>query len=385
MNKFLSKRGQVSNFIVMDLFEEAQNLVKKGKKILHFEAGQPTAKLPNSAFKEALIKIRKTNVSYTSPLGIGLLKKKISNYYLKKYKTKIDQKRIIITFGSSGAFILAFLSAFDKGSTIGVTVPNYPAYKNMIKAFDLKIKPIFCNSKNNFEYNFKNICKYKNLDGLLISNPLNPTGAVIKKDEIKKISVFCKKNNIRIISDEIYHGIDFINTSDTFLKYNNKSIIINSFSKYFLLTGWRIGWLISPDDLYPSIKNLAPNLFVAPPTISQYVAISALSYDNYLKKVVKTYKENMQLLYKNLPKIGFQPVLKPKGSFYLYADITKISNNSVKLCKNLLKKHGIALTPGVDFDPVEGKKYVRFCYSYPKKSIIEGIKKLNSIFLRKNT
>ena len=381
MNKFISKRGQVSNFIVMDLFEEAQELSKKGKEIIHFEAGQPTAKLPDLAFKQALNKIKTTNVSYTSPIGLNLLKKKISNHYLKKYKTRIDHKKIVISFGSSGAFILAFLSAFDKGDVIGVTVPNYPAYKNMIKAFDLKMKPILCNSEKNFEYNFKNICKYKNLNGLLISNPLNPTGAVIKKEDIVKISSFCKKNNIRIIADEIYHGIDFSENTDTFFKFNNESIIINSFSKYFLLTGWRIGWLVCPDSLYSSVKNLAPNLFVAPPTISQYVALSALDQENYLKKIVKTYKENMELLYKSLPKIGFQPVIKPEGSFYLYADITKISNNSQKLCKDLLKKHGLLLTPGVDFDSIEGKKYVRFCYSYPKRDIIKGIKKLNSIFL----
>ena len=381
MNKFISKRGQVSNFIVMDLFEEAQELSKKGKEIIHFEAGQPTAKLPDLAFKQALNKIKTTNVSYTSPIGLNLLKKKISNHYLKKYKIRIDHKNIVISFGSSGAFILAFLSAFDKGDVIGVTVPNYPAYKNMIKAFDLKMKPILCNSEKNFEYNFKNICKYKNLDGLLISNPLNPTGAVIKKEDIVKISSFCKKNNIRIIADEIYHGIDFSENTDTFFKFNNESIIINSFSKYFLLTGWRIGWLVCPDSLYSSVKNLAPNLFVAPPTISQYVALSALDQENYLKKIVKTYKENMELLYKSLPKIGFQPVIKPEGSFYLYADITKISNNSQKLCKDLLKKHGLVLTPGVDFDSIEGKKYVRFCYSYPKRDIIKGIKKLNSIFL----
>jgi len=381
MNKFISKRGQVSNFIVMDLFEEAQELSKKGKEIIHFEAGQPTAKLPDLAFKQALNKIKTTNVSYTSPIGLNLLKKKISNHYLKKYKIRIDHKNIVISFGSSGAFILAFLSAFDKGDVIGVTVPNYPAYKNMIKAFDLKMKPILCNSEKNFEYNFKNICKYKNLNGLLISNPLNPTGAVIKKEDIVKISSFCKKNNIRIIADEIYHGIDFSENTDTFFKFNNESIIINSFSKYFLLTGWRIGWLVCPDSLYSSVKNLAPNLFVAPPTISQYVALSALDQENYLKKIVKTYKENMELLYKSLPKIGFQPVIKPEGSFYLYADITKISNNSQKLCKDLLKKHGLVLTPGVDFDSIEGKKYVRFCYSYPKRDIIKGIKKLNSIFL----
>lgn len=364
----------------MDLFEEARNLAKKGKNIIHFEAGQPTNKLPRTAFTEAINKIKTTNVSYTSPLGLDLLKKKISSYYLKKYHLKINYKKIIITFGSSGAFILSFLSSFDKGATIGVTVPNYPAYKNMIKAFDLKMKPIFCNSRNNFAYDFDSICKYKDLDGMLISNPLNPTGAAIDQENMKKISFFCKKNNIRLIADEIYNGINFTDKIDTFLRYNKDSIIINSFSKYFLMTGWRIGWLICPDDLYSSMKNLAPNLFVAPPTISQYLAISALNYDAYLKKVVKDYKKNMELLYESLPKIGFMPVLKPQGSFYLYADVTRISKDSKKLCKILLKKHGLVLTPGIDFDSIEGKKYVRFCYSYPKKDIIKGIKKLNLIF-----
>ncbi len=369
----------------MDLFEQAQNLSSRGKKIIHFEAGQPTAKLPQNAFKNALNKIKTTNVAYTNPLGLDILRKKISNYYLKKYKLKINYKKIIITFGSSGAFILSFLSSFDKGSKIGVTVPNYPAYKNIIKSLDLKIKPIFCNSKNNFEYNFKTICKYKDIDGLLISNPLNPTGSLLKKEEIKKISLFCLKNKIRIIADEIYHGVNYQKNITTFLRYNKKAIIINSFSKYFLLTGWRVGWLICPNDLYSSIKNLAPNLFVAPPTISQYVALSALNYKKYLNDIVKDYKKNLDMLYDFLPTINIFPVIKPKGSFYLYADISKISNDSEKLCKKLLNEHGIVLTPGVDFDEYEGKKYVRFCYSYPKQNIIDGIKKLNIVFGRKNT
>ena len=385
MKKFISKRGQVSNFIVMDLFEQAKRLSNKGKKIVHFEAGQPTSKLPKNAFKIAFNQIKTTNVAYTNPLGLDLLRKKISNYYKKKYKLNINYKKIIITFGSSGAFILAFLSSFDKGSKIGVTVPNYPAYKNIIKSLDLKIKPIFCNSKSNFQYNFKTICKYKDIDGLLISNPLNPTGSLLNKEEIKEISLFCKKNKIRIIADEIYHGINYQKNIDTFLRYNKESIIINSFSKYFLLTGWRVGWLVCPNDLYSSIKNLSPNLFVAPPTISQYVALSALDYEKYLNKIVKNYEANLDILYNYLPKIKIFPVIKPKGSFYLYADISKISNDSATFCKKLLNKHGIALTPGFDFDEYEGKKYIRFCYSYPKENIINGIKKLDIVFGRKNT
>ena len=365
----------------MDLFEKARKLEQNGKNVLHFEAGQPTAKLPYKVYKKAIHIIKTTNVSYTNPLGLDLLKERISKFYSDKYKFNVDKKKIIITFGSSAAFILAFISSFNKGDTIGVTVPNYPAYKNMIQAFDLKFQPIFCNSKKNFSFNFKNICQYKKIKGLLISNPLNPTGSVLQLQDIKKISSFCKKNKIRIISDEIYHGINFTGKDNTFVKHNKEAICINSFSKYFLLTGWRVGWLICPDDLYNSISNLAPNLFVAPPTISQYVALSALNEETYLKKIVDGYKENMELLYKNLPKIGFKPVIKPQGSFYLYTDVSNITNDSTKLCKKLLDKHGIVLTPGIDFDLFEGKKFVRFCYSYPKKNIIKGIQRLNRIFL----
>ena len=380
MTNFISKRGQVSNFLVMDLFEQARKLENKGKKIIHFEAGQPTAKLPNKVYKKAINIIKTTNVSYTSPLGMDLLRKRISKFYLKKYKIKVNPKKIIITFGSSAAFILAFLSAFEKGDTVGITVPNYPAYKNMLQAFDLKLKPIFCNSKKNFDFNFQNICKFPRLKGLLISNPLNPTGSILDSDQLKKISSFCKENKIRIISDEIYHGINFLGRDNSILKTNDQAIIINSFSKYFLMTGWRVGWLICPDNLFESIKNLSPNLFVAPPTISQYVALSVLEEEKYLKKIVKGYKENMELLYNSLPKFGIKPVLKPEGSFYLYADVSKITNNSAVFCKKLLNKYGIVLTPGIDFDPYEGHKFVRFCYSYPKKSVVEGIKKLNTIF-----
>ena len=380
MTNFISKRGNVANFLVMDLFEQARRLEEKGKKIIHFEAGQPTAKLPNRVFKKAINIMKTSSVGYTNPLGADLLREKISSLYLRKYKIKIEPKKIIITFGSSAAFILAFLSAFDKGDTIGITVPNYPAYKNMLKAFDLKLKPIFCNSKKNFKFNFKNVSKFKNLKGLLISNPLNPTGSILDQDELKKISFFCKKNNIRIISDEIYHGINFSGSDNSILRTNNEAIIINSFSKYFLMTGWRVGWLVCPDDLYESVKNLAPNLFVAPPTISQHVALSVLDEEKYLQKIVQEYKENMEVLYKFLPSCGIKPVLKPKGSFYLYADVSDITDNSVDFCKKLLNNHGVVLTPGIDFDPYEGDKYIRFCFSYPKKSVLEGIKKLNSIF-----
>ena len=380
MTNFISKRGQVSNFLVMDLFEQARKLENKGKKIIHFEAGQPTAKLPNKVYKKAINIIKTTNVSYTSPLGMDLLRKRISKFYLKKYKVKVNPKKIIITFGSSAAFILAFLSAFEKGDTVGITVPNYPAYKNMLQAFDLKLKPIFCNSKKNFDFNFQNICKFPRLKGLLISNPLNPTGSILDSDQLKKISSFCKENKIRIISDEIYHGINFLGRDNSILQTNDQAIIINSFSKYFLMTGWRVGWLICPDNLFESIKNLSPNLFVAPPTISQYVALSVLEEEKYLKKIVKGYKENMELLYNSLPKFGIKPVLKPEGSFYLYADVSNITNNSAVFCKKLLNKYGIVLTPGIDFDSYEGHKFVRFCYSYPKQSVVEGIKRLNTIF-----
>jgi len=380
MTNFISKRGQVSNFLVMDLFEQARKLENKGKKIIHFEAGQPTAKLPNKVYKKAINIIKTTNVSYTSPLGMDLLRKRISKFYLKKYKVKVNPKKIIITFGSSAAFILAFLSAFEKGDTVGITVPNYPAYKNMLQAFDLKLKPIFCNSKKNFDFNFQNICKFPRLKGLLISNPLNPTGSILDSEQLKKISSFCKENKIRIISDEIYHGINFLGRDNSILQTNDQAIIINSFSKYFLMTGWRVGWLICPDNLFESIKNLSPNLFVAPPTISQYVALSVLEEEKYLKKIVKGYKENMELLYNSLPKFGIKPVLKPEGSFYLYADVSNITNNSAVFCKKLLNKYGIVLTPGIDFDSYEGHKFVRFCYSYPKQSVVEGIKRLNTIF-----
>ena len=227
---------------------------------------------------------------------------------------------------------------------------------------------------------FKIYVNFPRLKGLLISNPLNPTGSILDSDQLKKISSFCKENKIRIISDEIYHGINFLGRDNSILQTNDQAIIINSFSKYFLMTGWRVGWLICPDNLFESIKNLSPNLFVAPPTISQYVALSVLEEEKYLKKIVKGYKENMELLYNSLPKFGIKPVLKPEGSFYLYADVSNITNNSAVFCKKLLNKYGIVLTPGIDFDSYEGHKFVRFCYSYPKQSVVEGIKRLNTIF-----
>ncbi|MAI30029.1 MAG: aminotransferase class I/II-fold pyridoxal phosphate-dependent enzyme [Pelagibacteraceae bacterium TMED124] len=381
-NKFFfpSKRSNIDAFKVMQLLSDASNLENHGKKVYHLELGEPPQLTPLMVKNEVKKLINSNLPGYTPSNGINELRKKISNYYKFKYKLDISHDNIFVTTGSSGAFLLSFISCFDKEKKVGIFNPTYPAYRNILKSLNIEVIEIFSKHSEICKIDFKQIEKFKNLDGLIISNPNNPNGQVFSNKELGYIYNFCCKNNISLISDEIYHGIEFEKPSKSILNFGPKAIVINSFSKYFLMPGWRLGWAIIPDSLRESFLKLSQNLFISSGNIAQYSAVKIFECIDELNDVVKKYSVSREQIYKLLSEIKGLNFIKPDGAFYFYLDITNFNINSEVLTKKILKETGIALTPGTDFDKKFGHRTLRLAFSIDNQKVIEAVNKLKNWF-----
>ena len=383
-NKFFfpSKRSNIDSFKVMQLLSDAGNLENNGKKIYHLELGEPPQLTPSLVKNEVKKLINLHLPGYTPSNGIKELRKNISNFYKLKYKLKISDDNIFITTGSSGAFLLSFISCFDEGQKVGIFNPVYPAYRNILKSLNIEVVEIFPEDSDICKIDFRKIEKFKNLDGLIISNPNNPNGQVFSSKELNYIYNFCYKNNICLISDEIYHGIEFEELSKSILNFGPKAIVINSFSKYFLMPGWRLGWAIIPDSLRENFLKLSQNLFISSGNIAQYSAIKIFECIDELNRTVKNYSISRDQVYKLLSEIKGLSFRKPDGAFYFYLDITKFNINSEELAKKILNQIGVALTPGTDFDKKFGKRTMRLAFSIDNKTVIEAVTKLKKWFMK---
>ncbi len=370
-----SKRSNVDPFIVMDVMESARILEKKGKKIIHMEVGQPGTSAPRIAINYLKKKIIKESLGYTVSKGIPELRNRISKYYKNIYNLKINPERIIITTGSSGAFLLTFASLFDVGEKIGIASPGYPSYRQIIKSQSLIPVNIETKLKNKFQPVPQDIHN-KKLHGLLVASPANPTGSMLDKKSLKSLIDAANKKNVSFISDEIYHGIQYGKKPVSALEITNNCYVINSFSKYFSMTGWRVGWMVVPENHSRQVEKLAQNLFICPPHVSQIAALKAFDGNKELKKNIKIYKTNRKLLLNSFSDMGFETFSPPDGAFYIYIDISKYSKNSLVFCKKVLDKAGVAITPGLDFDKKRGAHTIRISYARSTKDIIEGIKRL---------
>ena len=377
---FPSKRSDVDSFKVMQLLSDAKKLENNGKKIYHLELGEPPQLTP-LLLKNEVKKLVSLNLpGYTPSNGIEELRKKISNFYKFKYKLDINQDNVFVTTGSSGAFLLTFISCFDKGQKVGIFNPVYPAYRNILKSLNIEVIEIFPDDSDICRINLKKIENIKNLNGLIISNPNNPNGQVFSKLELDYIYNFCSKNNIRLISDEIYHGIEFEKSSDSILNFGFKSIVINSFSKYFLMPGWRLGWAIIPDSLRENFLKLSQNLFISSGNIAQYSAVKIFECIDELNETVKQYSISREQVYKILSEIKGLNFKKPDGAFYFYLDITNFNIDSEELAKKILNETGVALTPGTDFDKKFGLRTMRLAFSIDNQKVIEAVTKLKEWF-----
>ena len=377
-----SNRGNVDPFIVMDVMENARKAEEKGENVVHMEVGQPGTPAPIEAQRQLIEKMKNDSMGYTVALGIPELRQRISQLYGNWYNLDLNPNRIIITSGSSAGFILSFSSLFDAKDRVGICSPGYPSYRQILKAQDLKPELIETKFENNFQP-FASDLKGLNLSGVLIASPANPTGSMLNYNQLEGLINTSLENNISFISDEIYHGIEYEKKATTALQITDQCYVINSFSKYFSMTGWRVGWMVVPEDHIRQIERLAQNMFICAPHASQIAALHALDCEDELKNNLNVYKENRKLMIKGLKDSGFSKISSPDGAFYIYADVSKFCNDSLEFANRVLKEAKVAITPGLDFDPKRGSSTIRFSYARSTEDIIKGLDKLN-IFMKNN-
>ena len=379
---FPANRSNIDSFYVMELLYNANRLQANGKKIFHLELGEPLPKTPKTVLNEAS-RLSKLNLpGYTPSNGIEELREKISDFYKSKYNLKVNPNQIFITTGSSGAFLLTFLSCFDKGSRVAIFNPVYPAYRNILKSLDIDVVEIFPEKNKIDKIDPYLILKHK-IDGLIISNPNNPNGQTFSNAELKFIYQHCRKNKVILISDEIYHGIEYGKQINSMLNYGKKAIVINSFSKYFCMPGWRLGWAIIPRELKENFLKLSQNLFISSGNVAQYSALKVFDSLSELNKIVKVYHSTRDKVFKILQDIPIIRFNKPQGSFYFYIDIQNTKLDSFEFVNKLMVETGVVLTPGIDFDKKFGSRTVRLSFSSKQDLVVEAVERIHSWF-RKN-
>lgn len=373
----VSRRGQISPFIVMDVLRAANRRQAGGKDVLHLELGQPASGAPAGVISAAHQMLDNDLLGYTEAFGILSVRQRISEYYAQLHDVSIDPERIIITTGSSGGFVLAFSAAFDVGDRVAIADPGYPGSRNILLGLGIEPALVATGPETHFQPTPALLDKIDGkLDGLIIASPSNPTGTMLGAEELSALSSYCHDRGTRLISDEIYHGITYEQPGVTALRFDENAVAINSFSKYYSMTGWRVGWMVVPTDLLRSVECLAQNLFISAPTLSQYGAGAAFDCTDELDANVARYAENRQILLSGLPRAGFDRLAPVDGAFYVYADISSLTNDSETFCRRMLEDTGVASTPGTDFDQGRGNAFVRFSFSGPTAGVKEAVERL---------
>jgi len=379
MSVKLSRRALVPPFIAMDVLREANELAAAGADVIHLEVGQPSTPAPRAVVAAAEAALRREVLGYTDALGLPPLREAIARHYLHTYRATIDPARIIVTTGSSAGFILAFLAAFDAGERVALAVPSYPAYRNILAALDLVPVELTTGPSEHYQLTLDLLrSEHEQIDGLIIASPANPTGSMIDPATLAAVAKYCGAAGIRLVSDEIYHGITYDKPAASAASLSADAIIVNSFSKYYSMTGWRIGWMIVPPDMLRAVECLAQNLFISPPALAQHAALAAFDASEELEANCRRYAENRALLLAELPKAGFERFAPADGAFYLYADIAALTNDSRDFCSRMLREIGVACTPGVDFDPRRGHATMRLCFAGATAEIAEAMRRLRS-------
>jgi aspartate/methionine/tyrosine aminotransferase len=370
-------RGQIPPFIVMDVLRAANEREAAGHGALHLEVGQPGTGAPAGVIAAAHAALDADKLGYTEALGIPPLRAAIARHYREQYGLDVPEARIVVTTGSSGGFVLAFLSAFEAGDRVALAAPGYPAYRNILSALGIEVVDLLTGPESRFQPTAALLeAQDLQVDGLIVASPSNPTGTMLSADELRDLAACCARRGIRLISDEIYHGITFGLPAASALASSDDAIVINSFSKYFSMTGWRIGWMVVPEALLRAIECLAQNLFISPPSLSQHAAVAAFDCRAELDANVARYARNREVLLHELPKAGFERLAPADGAFYLYADIRHLSNDSVAFCRRMLDETGVATTPGTDFDPQRGAGTMRFSFAGSTEDMEEAARRL---------
>jgi aspartate/methionine/tyrosine aminotransferase len=375
-----SRRSDVPAFMVMDVMAAAARIEEQGGRVIHMEVGQPAAAAPSCAIAAARSALGHGRLGYTESLGMPVLRTRIARYYGEQYGADLDPERVIITTGSSAGFVLAFLSLFEAGDRVAIAVPGYPPYRHILAA--LGCRPVLIETTQATRWSITaelllDAHRRDPLRGVVVASPANPTGTMIAPEALHDLIAAAESADIRIISDEIYHGLNYAFRAESAVKLSENAVIINSFSKYFCMTGWRIGWMVVPRPLVRAIDRLQGNLAISVPTLSQIAAEAAFDGRAEMEAIKHGYEENRCILLAGLPPAGLEKMLPVDGAFYLYADVSRFSNDSLEFAKRLLAETHVAATPGLDFDPMNGRHFVRFCYAGSREEMHEAIARIS--------
>jgi aspartate/methionine/tyrosine aminotransferase len=375
----VAQRGLIDPFIVMDVMRAANELAAAGEDILHLEVGQPGTPAPQRVIAAAQKALQEELLGYTDSLGIPELRQRIVQHYADFYGVSVDLERIVVTTGSSGGFLLSFLSAFEPGDRVALAAPGYPAYRNILTALGVEPVLLETTAADRFQPTPELLQAVSgDLDGLILASPSNPTGTMVGRAELEALVAWCREAGVRLISDEIYHGITYGSPGVTAAGLDDDAIVINSFSKYFSMTGWRLGWMVAPEALLRPIECLTQNLFISPPSLSQFGGIAAFDCGDELAGNVARYARNREILLDRLPRAGFDRLAPADGAFYIYADVGHLTNDSPEFCRRMLTEAHVAATPGVDFDPFSGHKFVRFSFAGTEDDMTAACERLDT-------
>ena len=368
-----SSRSDVDPFIVMDVLARAQELEAEGRRIVHLEVGQPGTPAPEGARRALAEAMASGTLGYTAGLGMPALRRAIASRYAERHGVEVDPARIVVTVGASGAFVLAFSLLFDAGDRVGLGVPGYPSYRSILKAMSLDPVLIETREADRFQPRPADVA---GLNGLIVASPANPTGTILTREELAALADACRAEGAALISDEIYHGLTWAGDEATALEVAPDAVVINSFSKYFSMTGWRIGWLVVPPHLVRRAEMLAQNLFICASHAGQVAALAALDCAEELDAIRDGYARSREVVMAGLRKVGLTGFAPPEGAFYVYVDISRTGLGSLELSSRLLEEAGAATTPGLDFDPRRGAGWLRLSYAGTEADVAEGMDRI---------
>jgi aspartate/methionine/tyrosine aminotransferase len=376
-----SARSNVPPFMAMDVMAAAARLEAQGRRIVHMEVGQPATGAPATAIAAVRAALDGGPHGYTETLGIASLRRRIARAYSEWHGLDIDPERIVVTTGSSAGFMLAFLAVCEPGDRVAVALPGYPPYRHILTALGCEPVEIETNALTRWSMTSEALLaqhRARPLRALVIGSPANPTGTMMTAAALAALVQCAEDAGIGVISDEIYHGLDYAFAAESAARLSGNAIIINSFSKYFCMTGWRIGWMVVPPSLVRAVERLQQNLAISVPTLSQIAAEAAFDGRSELEKVKAGYEENRRILLDGLPRVGLNSFLPVDGAFYLYADISRFSSDSFDFATRMLEEAGVAATPGIDFDPLHGRKFLRLCYAGSREDMHEAVERLGN-------
>ncbi len=376
----VARRAAVEPFHVMDVWAAAADRQRTHGDLVNLSAGQPSTPAPEPVLRAATAALRADPLGYTVSVGIPELRAAIAAHYARRHDVSVDVDDVVLTTGSSGGFLLSFLAAFDAGARVAMARPGYPCYRNILTALGCQVVELDAGPATRFQPTVEMLERVGRLDGVILASPANPTGTVIDADELVAVARWCERSGVQLVSDEIYHGIAYAGAPSTSCAWeaSREAIIVNSFSKYFSMTGWRLGWLLVPPRLRRAVDVLTGNFTVCPPALPQYAALAAFDPASIAEVDghVARYAVNRTLLLDGLPRLGIEKLAPADGAFYVYADIRHLTGDSMVFCRELLAATGVAVAPGIDFDTADGGSFIRFSFAGASEGVAEALRRL---------